>query len=303
MDFSFFNSLPMLFFIYNENGILESVLGGNEKKRYLNARKNIGKHINEIFEENLAQFILEKLQEVIKTKNSINFNYSIDINQFKDKKHTDLLNEPHWFEVIMSPIIDENEKITKVFWSQFSVQSYQENLSLLEEEKNKLKKLVMEDEFTGLYNRRYLYKILKEKLDYVTISKNRKCSLLSISIDNLSTINSNFGLFEGDKTIEFLALEISKTFKEYATCCRFREGTFIVVLDNKEIKECELLAETFRNKIENSNIKDISKFTVSIGVTEIRKSDSNITDVLERLEEAVYYAKKAGKNKVYTTII
>ena len=47
MDFSFFNSLPMLFFIYNENGILESVLGGNEKKRYLNARKNIGKHINE----------------------------------------------------------------------------------------------------------------------------------------------------------------------------------------------------------------------------------------------------------------
>ena len=57
------------------------------------------------------------------------------------------------------------------------------------------------------------------------------------------------------------------------------------------------------NCIENHKSKDFPSFTVSIGITEIRRSDDSIKDTLERLEEALFYAKKSGRNKIYTTIM
>ena len=293
----------MLFFIYSSEGVYLDVLGGNEKKRYENAKKLIGFHVNDIFEENMAKFISEKLKEVVSSNKSLSFTYAMSIDHFKDKAHSDLLHIPHWFEVILSPILDEKNKVSKIFWSQFSVQHYKEQLNKLEEEKKELKKLSLQDELTGLYNRRYLYKKLQKKLDLIKSNKNSSETLLSISIDNLKKINSDYGLFDGDKAIEFLAESIFSTFKNIGTCTRFREDNFVVILDNLESKKTHELAENFRKNIEEHRSKDFPSFTVSIGITEIRKSDDSIKETLERLEEALFYAKKSGRNKIYATIM
>ena len=95
----------------------------------------------------------------------------------------------------------------------------------------------------------------------------------------------------------------STTFKNIGICTRFREDNFIVILDNLEAKKSNELAEDFRKTIEEHKSKDFPKFTVSIGITEIRRSDDSIKDILERLEEALFYAKKSGRNKIYTTIM
>ena len=303
MEKSVFNTLPMLFFIYSPDGVYLDVLGGNETKRFENAKKLIGFHINDVFEENMANFVSEKLKEVVSSNKALSFTYAISIDHFKDKNHTDLLHKPHWFEVIVSPILDEYNKVSKIFWSQFSVQHYKEQLNKLEEEKKELKKLSLQDELTGLYNRRYLYKKLENKLTLIKTNKNLSQSLLSISIDNLKKINSDYGLFDGDKTIEFLAENIFLTFKNIGICTRFREDNFIVILDNLEANKSKELAEDFRKNIESYKSKDFPSFTVSIGITEIRRNDDSIEDILERLEEALFYAKKSGKNKIYTTIM
>ena len=205
MESTVFNTLPMLFFIYSSEGVYLDVLGGNEKKRYENAKKLIGFHVNDIFEENMAKFISEKLKEVVSSNKSLSFTYAMSIDHFKDKAHSDLLHIPHWFEVILSPILDEKNKVSKIFWSQFSVQHYKEQLNKLEEEKKELKKLSLQDELTGLYNRRYLYKKLQKKVDLIKSNKNSSETLLSISINKKKKINSDYGLFDGDKAIEFLA--------------------------------------------------------------------------------------------------
>lgn len=303
MESTIFNTLPMLFFIYSPEGIFLDVLGGNEKKRYDNAKKLVGFHINDVFEENMANFINKKLKEVHSSNKALSFTYALCIDHFKDKNHTDLLHTPHWFEVIMTPILDEYNKVSKIFWSQFSVQHYKEQLSKLEEEKNELNKLSLQDELTGLYNRRYLYRKLENKLSLIKSNKNLNQSLLSISIDNLKKINSDYGFFEGDKAIEFLAENILLSFKNIGICTRFREDNFIVILDNLKTKESYEVAEFFRKSIETHKSKDFPNFTVSIGITEIRRSDDTIKDTLERLEEALFYAKKSGRNKIYSTII
>ena len=71
MEKSVFNTLPMLFFIYSPDGVYLDVLGGNETKRFENAKKLIGFHINDVFEENMANFVSEKLKEVVSSNKAL----------------------------------------------------------------------------------------------------------------------------------------------------------------------------------------------------------------------------------------
>ena len=73
MEKSVFNTLPMLFFIYSPDGVYLDVLGGNETKRFANAKRLIGFHINDVFEENMANFVSEKLKEVVSSNKAIEF--------------------------------------------------------------------------------------------------------------------------------------------------------------------------------------------------------------------------------------
>lgn len=303
MDQKIFNSLPMLFFIYNKDGVFVDVLGGSENERIVNARKNIGLNVAEVFEDSMANEILDKFNQVIEFKIPINFTFTLSINNFRDKNHSNLLNEEQWFEVILTPILDKNGDVDRIFWAQFSIQPYIEKLELLEKERKEFKQMAMKDELTGLYNRRYLYKKLQDKLDCVKNNKNVNKSILSINIDNLTSINKNFGLFEGDKVIENLTKELLDKFRDIGICTRFREDNFIVILGDSSIVTSEVIAEEFRKTIEAKESKEFPKFTISIGITEIRRSDETIDEVIERVEEALFYAKKSGKNRCYSTLL
>ena len=303
MENPLFNSLPMLFFTYSKSGIFLDLLGGNENERIENAKKNLGLHITEVFEKNMANLMLEKLDEVIKSKKPINFTYSLNINDFKDKNHSKLLNKPQMFEVILTPNYDKNGEVDRLFWAQFSIQEYKDRLELLEKERQTYKQMAMKDELTGLYNRRYLYKKLQDKLDCVKADKTVNKSIISVNIDNLHNINRDYGLFEGDKVIEALSDELQKKFTEIGICTRFREDNFIVILGDSSIITSEVLAEEFRKTIESLESREFPKFTVSIGITEIRRSDETIDEIVERVEEALFYAKKSGKNRCYSTLI
>ena len=303
MENPLFSSLPMLFFIFSKSGVFLDVLGGNENERVVNARKNIGFNIAEVFEDDMASKTFDKFNQVIDLKTPINFTYALSIDNFKDKKHSNLLNEKQWFEVILAPILDGNGDVERLFWAQFSIQTYKEKLELLEKERKAFKQMAMKDELTGLYNRRYLYKKLQDKLDCVKGDKNINKSILSINIDNLNNINKNYGLFEGDKVIESLTEELQKKFNDIGICTRFREDNFIIILGDSSIVTAEVLAEEFRKTIEAKEVKEYPKFTVSIGITEIRRSDDSIDEVLERVEEALFYAKKSGKNRCYSTLL
>lgn len=303
MENPLFNSLPMLFFTYSKSGIFLDLLGGNENERIENAKKNLGLHITEVFEKNMANLMLEKLDEVIKSKKPINFTYSLNINDFKDKNHSKLLYKPQMFEVILTPNYDKNGEVDRLFWAQFSIQEYKDRLELLEKERQTYKQMAMKDELTGLYNRRYLYKKLQDKLDCVKADKTVNKSIISVNIDNLHNINRDYGLFEGDKVIEALSDELQKKFAEIGICTRFREDNFIVILGDSSIITSEVLAEEFRKTIESLESREFPKFTVSIGITEIRRSDETIDEIVERVEEALFYAKKSGKNRCYSTLI
>lgn len=303
MEQLLFNSLPMLFFMYDKSGVFLDILGGNEPKRVENAKKNIGLHVSEVFEPQMARQFMEKFTIVLTNKQPINFTYGLCLDDFKDKNHTELLPTKHWFEVILTPTLNAEGEVERLFWAQFSIQNYKEQMERLKEERTAFKSLAMKDDLTGLYNRRYLYKKLQEKLDCVKSNKNINKSVLSINIDNLSSINKNLGLFEGDKTIECLSEELRIYFSNIGICTRFRENTFIVILNDSNIEASEIHAEIFRKTIETKDFKEHPKFTVSIGITEIRRSDDSIEDVLERSEEALFYAKKSGKNRCYSTLI
>lgn len=165
----------------------------------------------------------------------------------------------------------------------------------LQEAQAKLKELANRDPLTDLYNRRYFNDIASH---LITIGKRKEepISLLMIDIDKFKNINDTYGHSVGDDVIKFLANSLFEHTRESDIISRFGGEEFAIILTNTDKNDALLIAEKFRARIETSEVGEI-KFTISIGVDEFNyESDKTIYDSLNRADEALYKAKKSGRN-------
>ncbi len=162
-----------------------------------------------------------------------------------------------------------------------------------------IEELSLTDPLTGAGNRRFFMdKMLKEIDRY-----NRYGHPLSITlfdIDFFKKVNDNYGHSAGDKVLQ-----------EFATCCMaslrnsdsfFRIGgeEFVALLINADKNNAKLSAERIRSQIEKGEIlyeKQQIKITLSSGVAELGKGE-NIENILNNADQALYDAKKNGRNRV-----
>ena len=166
----------------------------------------------------------------------------------------------------------------------------------------KLKELSNCDPLTQVYNRRYFSEISKKMLSL----SSRNCQNLGViilDIDNFKNINDTYGHGVGDKVIISLAQNLQKFVRECDIVSRFGGEEFVILLCNLELDNAFYVAEKIRKKIESIEIKDndtILKFTVSLGVAIYNEEvdDLNIEHTLKRADDALYIAKKSGKNQV-----
>jgi diguanylate cyclase (GGDEF)-like protein len=76
---------------------------------------------------------------------------------------------------------------------------------------------------------------------------------------------------------------------------------FMIISSETNLKEVSALAERIREIIESSTFKDVGKVTVSFGVTEFRGNDTE-DSLIKRADDAMYEAKKKGRNRVEVTV-
>lgn len=150
------------------------------------------------------------------------------------------------------------------------------------------------DELTGVFNRyalRNFHKIL-DGLNY---------SVLMVDIDHFKSVNDTFGHEVGDKVLKFLVNKIMDSIRIKDKVFRYGGEEFVILLPETSQDAAAKLAERIRKDVENSeinigNFKKI-KITASIGIAERRDGES-IEEVIKRADEAMYRAKKAGRNRV-----
>jgi diguanylate cyclase (GGDEF)-like protein len=169
----------------------------------------------------------------------------------------------------------------------------------LEDIQQKLMQQANRDPLTNLYNRRYFNEISK---NLISIAKREQqdLSILIMDIDDFKNINDTYGHSVGDSVILYVADVLVATARKSDICVRFGGEEFVVVLPNTSFEASQILAEKIRKKIDDAKLElahNTITFTLSIGISQVSSNDVIIESALKKADEALYEAKKAGKNQ------
>ena len=210
---------------------------------------------------------------------------------------------------MISESIDEKRKLdelraveseAKIVGLQNNLKSYERELLQIRKRSESLEKEVLLDELTQISNRRSYDLQIKECLrEYKRTSK--RFSLILIDIDHFKKINDNYGHKAGDKCLKEIAQRIKSTLRKSDFLARYGGEELIVILSGCDSKRAQNIAEKIRRRIENTRFyyhDETIPVTVSLGVTEVMPSDTEPEAPFIRVDEAMYRAKKGGRNKV-----
>ena len=158
-----------------------------------------------------------------------------------------------------------------------------------------VKETAMVDELTNLYNRKKLNLIKEELL-------NTNLCLIIFDIDNFKKINDTYGHLKGDEVLQKLADKVKHNLRESDLVIRWGGEEFLIILKNLSDENIAVnLAEKLRQKINEIYIDEVGNFSCSFGVScGFVTDEKDINKILDKADEALYKAKRGGKNRVET---
>lgn len=117
-----------------------------------------------------------------------------------------------------------------------------------------------------------------------------------LDIDDFKYINDNFGHDIGDTVLVKLSTLILDNIRETDLFFRFGGEEFIIIYPKTHLDEATISVEKIRNIIKTSNIVNNKQLTISIGLTQIKKGDTE-KSIFKRIDELMYFSKKNGKDR------
>lgn len=166
----------------------------------------------------------------------------------------------------------------------------------------KIEKLAITDGLTKVYNHRYFYQKIEEEAE-----RNRRYgstfAFIMLDLDYFKKFNDKYGHRAGDNALFNVAQTIKACIRTIDVVCRYGGEEFAVVLPETDIKSAKLVAERIRCTIQDlyfSVSEDIPPVhvTVSIGISTCPQDSTNVNEIIEQADKALYHSKNTGKNKV-----
>ncbi|MGE5517730.1 MAG: diguanylate cyclase [Bacteroidota bacterium] len=172
--------------------------------------------------------------------------------------------------------------------------------SELAEANARLEKLAAQDPLTGAYNRRHL-RALATQITAMARRQRRPLSVLMIDLDHFKAINDTHGHAAGDETLKVLVRLCQAALREGDILARYGGEEFCVLLPETDVETAAQVAERLRLATATTRISGPDApfgVTASIGVAAWNEAEANIEPALNRADQALYQAKKAGRNRV-----
>ncbi|KEA62235.1 diguanylate cyclase [Marinobacterium lacunae] len=152
------------------------------------------------------------------------------------------------------------------------------------------------DSLTGIANRKkFEEELVKEKSR--SDRYNHSLSLAIFDIDFFKRINDSFGHKVGDRVLNKLARFVAENIRDIDVFARWGGEEFVLIFPGIAIDGAVSCAEKLRSMISQHEIEPGLYVTCSFGVTEYRKGES-IDDLFTTIDNALYEAKHAGRNRV-----
>lgn len=169
---------------------------------------------------------------------------------------------------------------------------HEKEIQYLEE----LQYLSTTDPLTGLFNRRRMYEALELQMNN-TQRYQEQFSLIIFDIDDFKHINDHYGHNVGDDVLKAIAESVKNIVRKTDYVCRWGGEEFLVLLPKIKQEDAVVIAEKLRVEIEALLYPQGLHVTCSFGVAQYKEGIA-INDLINSADQALYHAKKIGKNTV-----
>src|SRR4051812_33714840 len=161
--------------------------------------------------------------------------------------------------------------------------------------------MAITDQLTGLHNRRYMARHLDTLMK--NAGPNKPISFLVMDIDFFKSVNDTHGHDAGDEVVREFASRIAANVRGIDLACRYGGEEFVVVMPDTDTTFAYTVAERLRQSVEAApfpltRAPGSIRVTVSIGLACSLGGPDTAENLLHRADQALYRAKREGRNRV-----
>lgn len=174
------------------------------------------------------------------------------------------------------------------------------DISKTRKTEEELLRLAATDPLTGTFNRREFTAIAERE----ALRANRyhhALSVLMLDLDHFKRLNDTYGHGAGDKALQRFTMICTNALRNVDVFGRWGGEEFVALLPETDIQGAAVIAERLR-KLTADNVLTYNDhkitFTTSIGIAEFKDGETSIDAALGRADNAVYDAKKAGRDRI-----
>jgi two-component system, cell cycle response regulator len=194
--------------------------------------------------------------------------------------------------------IDKNEMLARV-GTQIKKKRYTERLR---DNVQMSIEMAITDSLTSLFNRRYMETHFAALVEQAA-ARGKPIAVLILDIDYFKAVNDSHGHDAGDDVLREFSLRIRKAIRNIDLACRYGGEEFVIVMPETDMAVATMVAERIRRRIatEPFAIQQGTRnleVTISIGIAAIGAPGDTAAAILKRADQALYRAKRDGRNRV-----
>ncbi len=158
------------------------------------------------------------------------------------------------------------------------------------------------DDFTGLYNRRFLDEVIENRISE-SLREGYPLSYAMIDLDHFGTLNNEYGQEIGDKVILYVVEAFKRIFTKTDIITRYGGDEFIILFPQTTgigaFDKCRKMLEEIRKiNFTKESDKSIQMVTASVGIASVPDHADSAPVIMELADKALYMAKDAGRDTV-----
>ena len=197
--------------------------------------------------------------------------------------------EFEWHKTYYSSIADKTGKV-------ISVVGKISNIHASATERQKMIHKVETDYLTGLYNKG----ASTEKItQWLKNNPTKEGHLIMVDLDNFKSINDIYGHAFGDEILKETARIMVECFSENCLLSRFGGDEFIIFSHNEPLRQVESRVDSFMQKLVNEVTHMEQPLQCSVGISARASKSDDFENLFNRADNAMYLAKKNGKNRYF----
>ena len=163
-----------------------------------------------------------------------------------------------------------------------------------------VQRLALTDPLTGINNRRHFFELALAEFERAR-RYGRPLSALMLDLDNFKDNNDKYGHLVGDEILREVAARCAQNLREADILGRYGGEEFVCLLPETDVEDARNVAERVRRRV--ADVPIITRagsipVTVSIGASELNRSNNDVLSLIEQADAALYESKQGGRNQV-----